>query len=64
MKIQIGFAQAGITYSDSTKHPTPEHAEDIMRRMERSLHRMWLGKAPEAIELDEHEASTTEADDH
>lgn len=49
-----------IAYEDNAGKghvPTPEHVEDTLMRMERTLNRMWAGKTAETVELidmDEH----------
>jgi hypothetical protein len=62
VKLRITYGQADVYYQDRTKHPTPEHAADVLRRMERTLHRVWVGKCPKRVDLAEHEASMAEAD--
>ena len=63
MILRIEYGKAAIYYSDRTKTPTPEYLEDVLRRMERSLNRVWVGNAPAEVDLDEFEASTHEGDD-
>ena len=61
MILRIAYQKASVYYDDNTKHPTPEHVEDMLHRMERCLNRIWVGNAPEQVNLDEYEP--TEADD-
>jgi hypothetical protein len=54
MILRIAYGEAAVYYEDSAHKghiPTPEHVEDTLIRMERTLHRVWAGKTPEAVEL-------------
>jgi hypothetical protein len=55
MRIRVAYEAAEVWYDDGNKHPTPEHVDDLLNRLERTLDRMWRGKAPEAVDLSEHE---------
>jgi hypothetical protein len=52
--LRVAFGEAAVYYEDNAGKghvPTPEHVEDTLIRMERTLNRIWAGKAPEAVEL-------------
>jgi hypothetical protein len=52
--LRIAYGEAAVYYEDSAPKghiPTPEHVEDTLIRMERTLNRVWAGKTPEAVEL-------------
>ena len=55
MRIRIEFAHASVFYEDNVKHPTPEHAEDTLIRLERALKRTWEGKTLEPADLSAYE---------
>lgn len=62
MFLRIKYGRASVVFQDGTKRPTPEHVDDVLVRMERSLNRIWAGKTPAEVDLVEYEAS--EADDN
>ena len=52
--LRVAYADASVYYEDDARRgqiPTPEHVEDTLIRMERTLHRVWAGKSPETVEL-------------
>ena len=54
MILRVAYGEAAVYYEDDARKghvPTPEHLEDTLIRMERVLHRIWAGKAPETIDL-------------
>ena len=55
MRLRVEYGEASVYYEDRVKTPTPEHVDDLLHRLERSLHRMWEGKAPAEIDLSAHE---------
>lgn len=55
MRIRIAYRDAEVWYDDGVKHPTPEHVDDLLVRLERALDRIWTGKTPEPADLSEYE---------
>ena len=55
MRIRVTYAQAEVWYDDGNKTPTPEHVDDLLVRLERTLDRIWQGKVVEPVDLSEHE---------
>ena len=55
MKIRIGYGVASVWYDDANKMPTPEHVDDLLTRLERTLDRIWQGKTVDVVDLSEHE---------
>ena len=55
MRIRIAYAHASVWYDDGNKRPTPEHVDDLLVRLERSLQRTWEGKTVEPADLSDYE---------
>jgi hypothetical protein len=56
MRLRVEYGEASVYYEDKVKAPTPEYVDDLLHRLERSLNRIWDGKAPAEIDLSSHEA--------
>lgn len=59
MRIRIEYGHSSVWYDDNVKHPTPEHVDDLLVRLERALQRTWEGKTLEPADLSEYEQGDT-----
>ena len=55
MRIRVEYGHASVWYDDGNKRPTPEHVDDLLVRLERTLQRVWEGKTPEPADLSAYE---------
>lgn len=56
MILVVSYGKASVYYEDRAPKgstPTPEHVEDTLRRMERTLARVWDGKDPDVVVMPE-----------
>ena len=55
MRIRLEYGPASVWYDDGNKRPTPEHVEDLLVRLDRTLTRVWEGKTLEPADLSAYE---------